>query len=742
MKKNLSRSLFCLLVFVCGSGAHLEAQDLHLVWADEFDGSSIDPSIWQYESGPSNDNVQYYTDRTENASLVDGKLRIVALKESYQGFEYTSAHIRTEKARSWRYGRMEASIKLPSSPGFVPAFWMLPLDDQYGWWPNSGEIDIMEHPTNELTTIYGTVHTGNYNLFEGPLPPQGNTTDIPDAESVFHLYAIEWSPESIKFFVDDQMYYAFQNDDGSSDTWPFNQPFYIILNLAVGGGWVGTPNESTVFPAIMEVDYVRVYQALDDLEIQGSEFITYNTENVSYSLGEIEGATYQWRVPGGAEIISGQGSSEITVNWGLFGGDIAAEITSGEVTYLKNLPVRVSSNLIKNMGFEKGVKHWRSASGYPVKAQITLDEKEFYGGGHSVSAGVTDPSGNAWDVQLSQGDIALKGGTKYHASFMAKSGTTQDQISAAVINSSNYALAGQTTVTLGESWDLYEFDFTPSASMTAAFNVDMGGHTGLYHLDDFELTTQELKELNLVKNPDFFDDMEAWSLTTHSAAIAEGTVTKGEYAVSISNGGSDPWDLHLGQSGIPVEHGFEYIVSFDAYAETPRQISALVGKNAEPWTVYSDEQAISLTTSKERYSFTFDMNDPGDPKSRLGFDIGGDPTPVYFDNILLRKGEAIPAPSTLTQARTQSSTSLSAYPNPFQNETSFYYILQQPAQVSLKILSLAGQEVETVESGFRQKGEHVVRWEAGDLPPGIYLYQLSVDKHPEIRKLILYRHHK
>jgi len=195
---------------------------------------------------------------------------------------------------------------------------------------------------------------------------------------------------------------------------------------------------------------------------------------------------------------------------------------------------------------------------------------------------------------------------------MAKSGTTQDQISAAVINASNYALAGQTTITPEESWGLYEFDFTPSTSMTAAFNVDMGGHTGLYHLDDFELTNPELSELNMVKNPDFFDDKEAWSLTMHSGAIAEGTIVKGEYVVSISNGGSDPWDLHLGQSGLPLENGYEYMVSFDAYADFPRQIVALVGENTEPWTVYSKEEPITLSSSKQSYSFTFAMNGPSD----------------------------------------------------------------------------------------------------------------------------------
>ncbi len=701
--------------------------------------TTIDPSAWQYEAGPSNDNVQFYTNRTDNATVVDGKLRIIALKESYQGYDYTSAHIRTEQAQSWRYGRVEASIKLPGTPGFVPAFWMLPVDQMYGWWPFSGEIDIMEHPTNEISKIYGTVHTETYNLFAGPLPPGGSTVDVPDAESAFHLYAIEWTPEKIDFFVDDQKYYSFENDNGSSATWPFNQPFYIILNLAVGGGWVGTPGESSVFPAIMEVDYVRVYQDLNDMEIQGSEFITYNTADVSYSLGNIEGASYQWSVPGGAVITSGQGSSQITVNWGIFGGNVEAEISTGQGTSLKTLPVRVSPNLLKNTGFEKGVKYWRNATGYPVKAQINLDGEVFYGGAHSIFSGVTDPSGNAWDVQLSQSGFVVQGGTKYHASLMAKSGATPEQISAAVINASSFALAGQKIVSTGDTWGLYEFDFKPSGTFAAAFNVDMGGHTGSYYLDDFMLTTGELTSLNLLKNADFFDGEEAWALTSLSAAVAEGAVTEGAYSVSISNGGTSAWDIHLGQSGLPVENGFEYMVSFDAYADAPRQISPLLGKNGDPWTVYSNEEPITLTTTKQTYSFTFPMNEPTDLQSRLGFDIGGDGANVYFDNILLRKGEAINTTSNFSGTPVESLASLRNYPNPVHNETSFYYTLQEPAQVSIKIFKLNGQELETIESGFRQKGEHIIKWDTGELPAGIYLYRLSVGEKSETRKLILLR---
>jgi hypothetical protein len=385
------------------------------------------------------------------------------------------------------------------------------------------------------------------------------------------------------------------------------------------------------------------------------------------------------------------------------------------------------------------VKYWRSATGYPVKAQITLDGEVFHRGAHSIFAGVTDPGGNAWDVQLSQRNMVLQGGTTYHASFMAKSPVAQDQISAAVINSSNFALAGQKTISPDETWELYEFDFTPSETFAASFNVDMGGHTGSYYLDDFVLTTGELNDLNLVKNPDFFDQEEFWILNNLSSALSEGAVVDGEYAVSITNGGASAWDIHLGQPGLPVENGFEYLVSFDAYASAPRQISALVGKNGEPWTVYSKEEPISLTTTKQNYSFTFTMNEPTDLQSRLGFDMGGNGANVYFDNILLRKVQAVGTASKFSVTPLQALASLRNYPNPVRSETTFYYVLQEPSLVSLRVFNLHGEEVETIENGFRQKGEHFVRWEPGELPAGIYLYQLCVGEMSETGKLILIR---
>ena len=725
--------LLCLSFFFTG----LQAQDRQLVWADEFNDDIIDRSAWQFESGPSNDNVQYYTDRPDNAKIVDGKLQIIALKESYQGYEYTSAHIRTGQAYYWKYGRIEARIKVPGTPGFVPAFWMLSIDNMYGWWPLSGEIDIMEHPSNEVTRIYGTVHTEKYNLFSGTSPPRGGVIEIPDAETAFHLYAIEWGPEKIDFFVDEQKYYSFENDNGASDTWPFDQPFYIILNLAVGGGWVGSPDETTIFPAVMEVDYVRVYQEAGETSVQGPDFVTCQEKGTKYSLGELEGATCQWSVPGDAQIVSGQGTWEVTVDWGVFGGNISAVITSATGTFVKSLPVKVAPNYLKNPGFEKGVKFWNKSAGYPVKANFELTTETVLRGDQSIHVEVTDAGGDPWDVQLSQRDLVLKGGATYHAAFWAKAEGSQGQITAAVIHQNDYSLVANKVFTPSPDWTAYEFDFTVPSTMDAAFNIDLGGDTGNYYFDDFTLTTQQLAELNLLNNPDFFENDEEWGLFTLSGAEATGTVEDGGYKITITFGGTNPWDIYFGQNGLTIESGFEYRVSFDAYSDSPRQISALVGKDAEPWTVYSDEQLIPLTTEKQSYSYSFTMTEPTDTRARLGFDIGGDANTVYFDNIQLMKVGSANTSTNPAGTQRKSLSLFRVYPNPFYLETSFYYFLHAPSGITLRLFNLSGQEIGTMFSGYQQEGNHKVTWRAEGLPAGIYFYQFEIGNLSETGNLIL-----
>lgn len=242
---------------------------LELVWSDEFNGAQLDPEVWFFETGDGsqygipgwgNNELQFYL--PDNAQLVDGMLKITARRERIGTFNFTSARINTRDRFAFRYGRFEARMKLPPGQGIWPAFWMLAQDSPYGGWAASGEIDIMEGVNLGASggnRIYGTIHFG------GEAPANvfvGESYDVAtDVTSEFHVYAVEWDPSEIRWYVDDTLY-AVQNSwssTGGPFPAPFDNPFYIIFNVAVGGNFPGAPNDSTAFPVTMEVDWVRVY---------------------------------------------------------------------------------------------------------------------------------------------------------------------------------------------------------------------------------------------------------------------------------------------------------------------------------------------------------------------------------------------------------------------------------------------------------------------------------------------------
>lgn len=250
----------CDLNYSSGSGGP------QLVWSDEFHGSEIDPSRWNVYVGDGcpglcgfgNNELQYYSDRPENVKVENGKLIITALRDSHRTRDYSSAKLLTQGIEDWKYGRIEVMAKLPSGRGTWPAIWMLPERNKYGNWPRSGEIDIMEHVGFNPGMIYGTVHTQSFNHMRRT--EKNDSILISDAAERFHLYTIEWSEDKIDWFVDDQLYHTFDNTGKNSDDWPFDQPFHLILNLAVGGSWGGKMGvDDSIWPQSMEVDYVRVY---------------------------------------------------------------------------------------------------------------------------------------------------------------------------------------------------------------------------------------------------------------------------------------------------------------------------------------------------------------------------------------------------------------------------------------------------------------------------------------------------
>lgn len=229
-----------------------------LVWSDEFNGSSLNTSNWVAETGTGsggwgNNELQYYTNRSQNLQVTGGNLVITALKENYGGMQYTSARIKTQGLKSFTYGKIEARIKLPSGQGIWPAFWMLGDNITSVGWPRSGEIDIMER-INYEPNVHGTVHwdANGYASF-------GRASGAIDFNQ-YHVYSIEWDTNYIRWFVDGIQYNEILIQNGTGNTEEFQKPFFILLNMAVGGNWPGSPNSSTPFPAQMLVDYVRVYQ--------------------------------------------------------------------------------------------------------------------------------------------------------------------------------------------------------------------------------------------------------------------------------------------------------------------------------------------------------------------------------------------------------------------------------------------------------------------------------------------------
>ncbi len=255
-----------------------QKSDYTLVWADEFDYTGRpDASKWTYELGFIRANEkQYYTDSLNNARVENGNLIIEARKEriknetppfherpkyvdELESADYTSASLTTMGIVDWQYAKIEIRAKLPKGIGTWPAFWM--LGENWGKisWPECGEIDIMEHVGYDPTVIHGTIHTKAYNHV---LKTQkGKTIKVENPFDEFHIYAIEWTPEKIDFFVNGTVYNSIKNEHKTIAEWPFDQPFHLKLNVAIGGGWGGQKGiDDSIFPQQMVVDYVRVYQ--------------------------------------------------------------------------------------------------------------------------------------------------------------------------------------------------------------------------------------------------------------------------------------------------------------------------------------------------------------------------------------------------------------------------------------------------------------------------------------------------
>jgi beta-glucanase (GH16 family) len=252
------KKLVTLLILTATVGFGQKAKR-ELVWEENFDGKKLDEKTWNFELGNGcpdncgwgNNEKQVYTNK--NHELKDGKL-IITIKQD--GNKYTSTRITTAGKKEFQYGRMEARAKLPTGKGIWPAFWMLGSNISKVGWPKSGEIDILEYVGRDPHQVYTTLHTQD---------SHGNSknskkTEINTIENGFHVYAVEWTKDKMDFFVDDLLVYTFQPEVKNEDVWPFDQPFFFIINTAVGGNFGGHDIDNAIFPQQFVIDYIRVYR--------------------------------------------------------------------------------------------------------------------------------------------------------------------------------------------------------------------------------------------------------------------------------------------------------------------------------------------------------------------------------------------------------------------------------------------------------------------------------------------------
>jgi beta-glucanase (GH16 family) len=338
-----------------------------LVWSDEFNTNGApNPAFWGYDIGASgwgNNEVQNYTSATQNVRVENGSLIIDAIKNNGV---WTSARLKSQGKKSFTTGRIIFRAKLPTGSGTWPALWLLGENISSVGWPACGEIDVLEHVGKNPGIVQSAIHTPSS---FGNTQNVGSTT-VDGFNTDFHLYELRWTSTKLEFLVDNVLYYTYNPPVKNASTWPFTNPQFLIMNIAMGGNLGSDPQYETnglkngIDPSLtqarMEIDYVRVYQEFTALKIEGSSIVQKNQTNINFTTNNLENATYEWSVPNDAQIISGQGTNAITVNWGATEGNVNAKVTIGETVYEKSLqiinPVKPQGSIFNLTAPEFGIE--------------------------------------------------------------------------------------------------------------------------------------------------------------------------------------------------------------------------------------------------------------------------------------------------------------------------------------------------------------------------------------------------
>ena len=571
-----------------------ENKKWNLVWEDNFNGDYLNLQDWNYEThepGWVNNELQEYTDDIRNIYVDNGNLVIKAIKEETEdGIKYTSGKVTTQNKHDYKYGRFEARLKVPEGQGLWPAFWMMPTEEElYGSWPRCGEIDIMEVLGHEPNKAYGTIHYGNpHQESQGSYILNGETF-----ADDYHVFAVEWEPSEMRFYIDGNLYHTVNDwytkqEGGDEITYPapFDQPFYLQFNLAVGGNWPGNPDETTNFDnAEYKIDYVRVYQL----------------ENYNENVPKPEKPPVDLREP------------DATGNY----------IINSDFSEVEDLEDNVDWYTLKTLGGE--------GKGRIEDNKIILS---------SESSGKEN-----YSLQLVQAAIPLKKNNIYRLSFDARAAENRDMVINITSPDRGYIRQLQdTTVDLKNEFQKYSYEFTMKDNDDANARVEFN-YGNRNSLADIEITNVRLEKIgeyenvnedkktilpngNYVYNGTFDvgeDRMKYWEVDSKIEDV-QATVTninnKREFKISVPKSTSNLSDVILRESELGIAENKEYYLSFDAYAEEDKTIKAQINNK-----IFEAE----LTTEKKNFKYKFNTQDVLENRN-LEF-LLGTPGVTYIDNV-------------------------------------------------------------------------------------------------------------
>ena len=619
MKNLFGKAAVLAAFFACLLAANLSAQSqtlsyegYSLKWQDDFEGTQLNRDDWNVElhqRGWVNNEMQEYVDSDENIQVKDGKLILRPVTKNAKKNLYTSGRVNTQGKHDFKYGIVECRAKFPAGKGFLPAFWMMPTDEQlYGQWPRCGEIDIAEVLGHDTSTVFGTIHYGSpHNESQGK-SNLGKNAFSDD----FHNFACEWEPGRISWYVDGKLFHTendwFTKSDGQKARpypAPFNQPFYIILNLAVGGDWPGSPEKNAAYidESTFEIDYVRVYQKA-----------SYN-ENVAKP-----------------EKVLNLKSADSSGNF----------VTNGNFSAEENLDDEADWQFLTAVGGE---------------GTASIENSEIHI--------VTKKPGNAeYSIQLVQAKMPLVQGGKYRFSFKARAAkkrTMKVGVSAPTRNWKRYLK--DTTIALTPEPKSFSFEFTMRDETDDAARIEfnmgkMGSNADIFitdvRLEQIGKVERKTPAYNgdaddgLIKNSEFNGDLTFFeSFADNSAKASCEVIEEGENNVldfTISNTGDMDWKIQLIQRGVSLEKGKTYVLRLKAKSTIKRDLMFAIqhdGSKDDNWDNYASQKTVSLDTEFQTFEKTFKM--PVDnPQAMLSVSMGAvggkrisKEHHVYLDDITL-----------------------------------------------------------------------------------------------------------